>query len=79
MTHYPSHGAYISATTGKTKFDHVLDDANLGEDRTAVALYANFIMHTSPGWRPSGAAREAVRQYREDPDRIRNRKSGEAP
>ena len=45
-------------------------------DRAAVSLYANFIMNTSPGWRPSDAARQAVREYEQNPDRIRNRRSG---
>lgn len=68
--YYPTEGARISAETGKSVRDHVLDDANLGEHRTAVSLYANFIMNTSPGYRPSDAARAAVRQYQRDPEYI---------
>lgn len=33
------------------------------EDRTWVSLEANRIMNMSPGWRPSDAARQAVREY----------------
>jgi hypothetical protein len=68
-----------TSTPFRSKFDQVLDEADLGQDRTAVALYANYIQHTSPGWRPSGAAHEAVRQYRQNPEAIRNRPSGQAP
>lgn len=35
------------------------------EDRTMVALSAMRLMHVSPGWRPSDAARAEVRQYQE--------------
>lgn len=75
---YPTEGARVSEQTGKSVRQHVLDDADLGADHDAVALYANFISNTSPGWRPSDAAREAVRQYRANPDAIRNRESGKA-
>jgi len=73
LVDYPTEGARIHAETGKSVWDHILDDANLGEDRTAVALYANYILNTSPGYRPSDAARLAVRRYRIDPDAVRNR------
>lgn len=75
---YPTEGARISAETGKSARQHVLDDANLGDDYNAVALYANFLMNTGGG-RPSDCARTAVREYRANPDRIRNRKSGADP
>ena len=34
------------------------------EDWAAVTSAAILLMNTSPGWRPSAAAREAVRRYR---------------
>lgn len=65
MTNYPSEGARISAETGKSKREHVLDEATLPEGhRTAVSLEANRIVNSSPGWLPSHAASEAVRRYR---------------
>src|SRR5207237_446636 len=34
------------------------------EDAAIVGLYANFLMNTTtPGWRPSDAARAAIRKY----------------
>jgi len=33
------------------------------EHRNEVALLGNYIMNTSPGWRPSDAARKAVGVY----------------
>jgi hypothetical protein len=45
-------------------------------DVDAISLYANFILNTTPGLRPSDAARRAVSKFRENPERIRNRKSG---
>jgi len=63
-----------------SKFQEVLHEGVENEDHmTSVALYANFILNTSPGYRPSDAAREAVRQYTQNPERILNRESGKAP
>lgn len=60
-------------------FTQVLNAAELGEDRHAVESYASFLMNTWEGARPSDCARRAVREYRENPDRIRNRPVGEPP
>ena len=63
-----------------TERQKVLDAADIPEeDKIKVSLYANFIMNTSPGYRPSDAARRAVREYQQNPDRIRNRESGCSP
>lgn len=78
MGSYPTDGARVSAQTGKSKFTIMLEQAQLGDDYDAVALYANFILNTSPGWIPSAAAAEAVRQYRANPDAVRERESGKA-
>jgi hypothetical protein len=60
MTDYPTEGARISATTGKSIRDHILDDANLGEDRVAVSLLASYIANTSPGWRSVDRAIDSI-------------------
>jgi hypothetical protein len=63
-----------------TERERVLQEANIPEeDRAAVSLYANYIFNTWPGARPSDAARRAVDEYRQNPDRIRNRESGCSP
>jgi hypothetical protein len=63
-----------------SKFDEVVKDGTDNRnDEIAVSLYAHFILNTSPGYRPSDAARRAVREFQENPDRIRNRVSGQAP
>lgn len=50
------------------------------EDWAAVGLYSNYILNTSGGGlRPSDAAAQAVREYKRNPDAIRNRQSGCAP
>lgn len=67
----------VDATRGtRSRFQAIIEDAELGEDAGAVSSYAQFILNTSPGWRPSDAAAQAVREYRANPDRIRNRPSG---
>ena len=49
-------------TLPRSKRAEVLD-AVPEEDRAIVGLHANLIMNTSPGWRPSDAARRAVAEY----------------
>jgi len=62
---YPSDGARHWAETGKSVSQTVLEESGIAEEHWAeVGLYANFLMNTSPGWRPSDAMRQAVRQYR---------------
>lgn len=61
--------------TTKSKFDLVLE-AVAEVDRSAVGLYANFLLNTTPGERPSGAAYRAVTEYERDPQRVLARKSG---
>jgi hypothetical protein len=65
-TDYPTAGAEFSARTGKSRFQAILDEAAIPEQHAAaVGLFANFILNTSPGYRPSDAARYAVRVYRQ--------------
>lgn len=56
-----------------SKMREVLESADYAreEDRSLVSLEAGRILNTSPGYRPSDAAREAVRRYQESPERFR--------
>lgn len=47
-----------------SRFDQVLLAVPEG-DRTMVSLSAMRLMHVSPGWRPSDAARAEVRRYQD--------------
>ncbi len=55
-------GAAIFEATGKSVFQTVLEQVPEA-DRASVAAKAILIFNTSPGYRPSDAAREAVRRY----------------
>ena len=74
MTAYPSEGARILAETGKTRSQLVFEEefpAGLSEDDEAiVGLYANYIMNTSPGWRPSDAMRRACSSFKRNRDHV---------
>ncbi len=76
MTSYPTEGARVHAGAGRSKFDLVLDAADLGVDRSAVASYATFLLNTTPGLIPSYAAGDAVRAYRANPEAVLNRPTG---
>ena len=61
---YPSEGARHWAETGKSVSHCVLEESGIAKEHwSEIALYANFLMNTAPGWRPSDAMRRAVRQY----------------
>lgn len=49
-------------TLPKSKYQEVLEQVPTA-DQAIVGLHANLIMNTSPGWRPSDAARRAVAEY----------------
>lgn len=71
---YPTDGARVFAETGKAKYQIVIDEAGIpAEDRTAVVLEMNRILHLSGGWIPSTAAAEAVRRYRANPAAVLER------
>lgn len=57
---YPTDGARTYAETGKSVFQTVLEEAGAPD---WLAGYATRILNTSPGYRPSDAAREAVRHW----------------
>lgn len=57
---YPTEGAQIFAETGKSAMQIVLEEANAP---VWVGAYAGYFMNTSPGWRPSDAARHCVSQW----------------
>ena len=62
---YPSAGARHWAETGETAAEPVNEEAGIPEvDLNDVRLMAVETLHTSPGFRPSDAARAAVRRYR---------------
>jgi len=71
---YPSEGARILAETGKTRSQLVFEEefpAGFPEDDEAiVGLYANYIMNTSPGWRPSDAMRRACSSFKRNRDHV---------
>lgn len=46
------------------------------QHRTTVALYALFVRNTTPGIRPSDAARTAVDAYNANPYKVLHRPSG---
>lgn len=58
---YPTEGAQVYAETGKSVYQTVLEEADAPD---WVGHYAGYILNTSPGYRPSDAAREAVRQWK---------------
>ena len=67
----------VDAVRGnRSRFTALIEDGVPEEDRTAVSLYAQYILNTSGGMRPSDAAYRAVKEYQQNPDRIRNRQSG---
>jgi hypothetical protein len=37
-----------------------------------VGLYHNYLINTTPGWRPSDAMRRACRTYKSRPDYVRS-------
>jgi hypothetical protein len=61
---YPSAGARHLAETGRTVAESVIEDAGIPEgERAAVSLRMMEIPNTLPGYRPSDAARKAVREH----------------